>query len=309
MVSKWDHYCYSLKMRSFDGSPTVTETIDIKLPTGDQLTALTTTGKPDAPLVIVLPAMGVSAQKYRHSLGELTARGLSAAAVDYRGFGASTPRTTRGSTLSYHDVAVVDIPAIVADLRARFPARPVILLGHSLGSQTGLMYAATAPDALDGIALVGAGLPHYRVYPGLSALGPLIAPSACAAIAHLVGYYPGDTLNFLGRQPRPLIKDWARLSRTGEFDAIGRGTNYRTLMQEIHLPILAVTVEGDTMTPPQSLDALLEYVPHADVTRWHCDAAQTNGAAAGHISWIRHGGAIAEQLSHWAAKTVTSTSQ
>ncbi|MFT4086708.1 MAG: hypothetical protein QM658_06060 [Gordonia sp. (in: high G+C Gram-positive bacteria)] len=161
------------------------------------------------------------------------------------------------------------------------------------------MYAASAPGELAGIAFVAANTPDFRVYPGITKLAPMIAPTVAAGIAAMVGYYPGDTLRFLGRQPRALIQDWARLARTGSFDAIGHGADYSDEMRSVDLPVLAVSVEGDRMAPPSAVEALVGHLPNARVTRWHCGADDSDGRVVGHIGWIFHGRRIAEVVGDW----------
>ncbi len=253
----------------------------------------------DGPILMIWPAMGVQARKYQSLQGEFLGRGITSVAVDFRGFGASRPRTDRANKVGYHETATVDFPAVVADIESRFPGRSIVLLGHSLGAQTGIMYAANAPQKLAGIAFVAANSPYFRVYPGLTALGPLVGTTMASAIAKVVGYFPGDRLRFLGRQPKHLINDWARLARTGDFNSLSAGTAYSELMRQLDLPVIGITIAGDWMAPPPALDALLAHIPAANVTRWHCDEAATGGRPAGHTSWIYRGAEVAERVVDW----------
>ncbi|SNT14525.1 alpha/beta hydrolase family protein [Rhodococcoides kyotonense] len=278
----------------------------VVLAQGDRLSLLSREGDPDMPVVMIWTAMGVAARKYTRLLDEFAKRGVGTVVADYRGFGASTPRTERGTDVGYHDIATIDFPAVVAEIENVFPGRPIVLLGHSLGGQIGLMYAAARPVELAGIVLIATNTPYYRVYPGTSALAPLLGTSFAAITASLFGYYPGDTLNFLGRQPKPLILDWARLARTNSFDSIGHGTRYSELMRTVDLPVLAASVDGDWMAPPAALDALCAHIPNAELTRKHFDKSMTGGRALGHIAWINHSEQIAEQIADWVRSTIVT---
>lgn len=271
----------------------------VVLPHGDKLALLAHDGAADKPIVMIWPAMGVASRKYKRFMNELAQLGMSSVSVDYRGFGASTPRTERGSAVGYHEIATVDFPAVVAEVQGLFPGRPIVLLGHSLGGQIGVMYAATYPTRLAGIVLIATNTPYHRVYPGRTALAPLLGTSFAAVMARMFGYYPGDTLNFLGRQPKPLILDWARLARTNSFDSIGHGTSYSELMRQVGVPVLAASIDGDWMAPPEALDALCAHIPNVGLTRKHFDKSMTDGKAAGHIAWINHGEKIAEEIADW----------
>lgn len=276
----------------------------VDLPQGDKLALLSREGDSGKPVVMIWTAMGVSARKYTRFMDDLARYGLGSVTVDYRGYGASTPRTTRGTDVGYHDIASIDFPAVVAEVEALFEGRSIVLLGHSLGGQIGIMYAAIAPEKLAGIAFIASNSPYHRVYPGRASLGPLLGTSFAAIVARLFGYYPGDTLNFLGRQPKPLILDWARLARTNSFDSIGRGTLYSELMRQVELPVLAASVEGDWMAPPAAVDALCSHIPNAALTRTHFGSSMTGGRPAGHIAWINHGDKIAEQIALWVETSI-----
>ena len=67
---------------------------------------------PDAPLVVVVPAMGTPARYYRFFAADLRAAGIRPAVVDLRGTGASTPRPTRASRYGYAELAE-DIDAVL----------------------------------------------------------------------------------------------------------------------------------------------------------------------------------------------------
>jgi predicted alpha/beta hydrolase len=76
----------------------------------------------------------------------------------------------------------------VAQARADEPARPVVLLGHSLGAQLGAGHQIHHRPA-DGFVTIGASVPHFRSYPygGL----PVLALGLTVPIATRVrGYLP-----------------------------------------------------------------------------------------------------------------------
>lgn len=273
----------------------------IGLPTGDELSMLVQPGPPDSPVVMIWPALGMAARKYRGFLAELVAAGLTAVAVDHRGFGASTPRTGRGSTVSYADIVGTDFPAVVAELEGLFPGRPLVLLGHSIGGQTGIMYAAAAGEKLAGSVFIGVTTPWIRVYPGWLKLVPALGTHAAAGLASLIGYYPGDRLRFLGRQSKPLMHDWARFARTGNFDAVG-GVGHTERIRRLDTDLLVIDVEGDWMAPPAAVDDFCTRMPNARITRWWAGADATGGRVVGHIDWINDGAVIARRIADWVAQ-------
>ncbi|NDZ89683.1 alpha/beta fold hydrolase, partial [Streptomyces sp. SID10115] len=104
-------------------------------------------GPPPAPAVLILPAMGVPARFYRRFARQLHDEGLTVLTVDLRGQGEATPSAAgRGAPgHGYRAIVEDDLPAVVAAIRDELGTEPpLFLLGHSLGGQLGLVYAATA---------------------------------------------------------------------------------------------------------------------------------------------------------------------
>ncbi|MFE9423193.1 alpha/beta fold hydrolase [Kitasatospora sp. NPDC006697] len=274
------------------------ERLTVALPDGAELAVLHWPGPAGAPLVVLWPALGVPARFYRRFAGALAGHGLGVAAVDLRGQGDSRPRPDSSARYGYHELATVDYPAVFDALRGRAPGSPVFLLGHSIGGQLGLMYAAGNPAGLSGILLVASGTPHFRSYPGLTALIPLLGTGAMAGVARLRGYWPGDLLGFAGRQSRVLVADWARMARTGRFRPAGADTDYERGIADLRLPVLAVSVGDDRLAPPGAVDALCALMPRAEVSRRH------HAEPLGHTGWATRPGPVAGEIGRWIDTTL-----
>jgi predicted alpha/beta hydrolase len=268
----------------------------VKAPAGHQLSVDYLSGPESAAVVIIIPAMGVRASSYRRFAAALRQRRLDVAVADLRGTGSSVPSVDSSARFGYHELATVDLPLIVDTVRAQAPELPVIVLGHSLGGQIAPMFAARWPNQLAGLALIAAGTPHYRAFRnigGLAGAVPLLGTSIIAAVARVRGYWPGDRLGFAGRQSRVLVADWARLARTGRFRPSGADVNYEDLMARLDLPVLAVSVGADRFAPVDAVDALLECLPRARITRRH------HAPPLGHLGWIKQSEPIADLLADW----------
>lgn len=254
-----------------------------------------------APLAVVLlwPALGVTASYYDPFCAELAGQGIAVVAADLRGQGASLPRAGRASRDGYQDLAAVDWPAMVAAVRDRFPGLPLYLLGHSIGGQASVLYAAREPKGVDGLVFVAAGAVDHRGFPGLRGVRILLSTQLVALIGTVWGYFPGHRLGFGGRQPARRMRDWARMCRTGLLRPSGADVDYEALLPGVRLPVLAVSVAGDDLAPPTAVDRLCAKLPGARVERRH--HAPAGQRPPGHTRWARSGAEIAEQIRAWAA--------
>ncbi|MGV9879903.1 alpha/beta hydrolase family protein [Streptomyces sp. NPDC003006] len=259
-------------------------------------------GPPPAPAVLILPAMGTPARFYRHFARRLHDEGLTVLTADLRGQGEATPRATDRAARDHGYRAIVeeDLPAVLAAIRAELGSEPPLyLLGHSLGGQLGLVYAALrAGPGVDGVALVATGSVWFRAYGPLRAPALLLGELLIAATATVLGRWPGTRLGFGGNQPRGVMRDWARQGRTGRYTAKGSTLDYEAALAALELPVLAVSVDHDTLAPASALDHLLGKVPRARLTRRHYTEREA-GDRLDHFAWTKAGGALAKQVAAW----------
>ncbi|TGB16225.1 alpha/beta fold hydrolase [Streptomyces sp. MZ04] len=257
-----------------------------------------------APAVLILPAMGTPARYYRAFAHQLHGEGLTALTVDLRGQGESTPRVTDAAAVDhgYRVIVEQDLVAVIEAIRAELgPEPPLYLLGHSLGGQLGLVHAALGiGPGVDGVALVASGSVWFRAYGRLRGPLLLVGELFAAATATLLGRWPGVRLGFGGNQSKGVMRDWARQGRTGRYAATGSRHDYEAALRALTLPVLAVSVEGDTLAPAPAVDHLVGKVPGARLTRRHY-SAQEAGGHLDHFAWTRAGGALAKRVAAWAS--------
>ncbi|QIS23140.1 alpha/beta hydrolase family protein [Nocardia terpenica] len=251
----------------------------------------------DAPraVIVIVPGLGVPGAFYGDVARELAGRGFDVAVGELRGNGDSRPTPSASSTYGYHELVAVDFPAMFEVVRTRFPASTPYLLGHSMGGQLAVMYAARVRGRLGGLILIASGTPYFRGYGGIARPAMLLAPAAVSLTANLAGFWPGDriTAGGFGRQSKVLISDWARLARTGRFAPAGADIDYDERIARLRLPVLSITIEGDDLTPRGSAGHLLEKLPAARVTTWH------QPEALGHNGWITEPGSTVDRIEKW----------
>jgi predicted alpha/beta hydrolase len=251
---------------------------------------------PGAPAVVVWPAMGVPARYYRPFARELAAAGLAVVVADLRGTGASTPTPSRRSRYGLAEL-VDDVAAIQEAVKSRVDGRTALLLGHSLGGQAALLHLATAenPSTVGGLVLVGVGLPYFRVYPGRRGATVLPYTQSIVAASGVLGVWPG--WGFGGRQARGVIRDWGYTARHGRYPRLG-GVDVEAALGTVPTPVLAVSVEGDDLTPESTVDHLLAKLRAAPVTREHYSV---DGERLDHFRWVRASAPLAARVAAFAA--------
>lgn len=254
-----------------------------------------------APVIMILPALGVPARFYGRLAAALAEAGCHAVLHDLRGVGKSDQRAGRHCDFGYETLALSDLPAVMAHVQRLLPLAPIVLLGHSLGGQLALLNLALTKDSpVRGVALVASGTPYAQAYPKKNRHQLSIAGHLFPLLARLVGYYPGTLFGFGGREARRLISQWATLVKTGRFDGVcANGVEAEQALLRIDRPILAVTLAGDRLAPRESMEALLQKVPRAPIERWYYEPAP-GSAEADHLRWAKHCPTIVARVTAFA---------
>lgn len=273
------------------------QTVPIQMPDGSTVpvTLFPGEGRDDAPVIVVLPGLGIPGGYYRLFAEALVARGFHAAIGDLRGQGDSKPKPSSSSRYGYQELVSVDFPAIFEVVREQFPAATPYLLGHSMGGQLGAMYAARIRGRLGGLILVASGSPYHRGFGATRGVPLYFGAAAMAITSNIAGFWPGDRIGIggFGRQSRVLIDDWSRFARTGAIEPAGADIDYEERMGRLTLPVLAVTIEGDDLAPKGSMENLTAKLANADITTEHIDEP------LGHNGWIRNPTAVADLVERW----------
>ena len=256
------------------------------------------TGKlaPAAPVFICMPAMGVAAKFYEPLALPIVRQGWRFVTADLRGNGLCALRVGRGVNFGYREMITCDWPAVVDRVKTLFPGAPVYLLGHSLGGQLSALYLAASPGAASGLILVAAPSVHFKGWELPLSLGVLAGTQAACGIASFIGYFPGRKIGFGGTEARGVICDWARQARTGRYQPSGSSLDYELLLRVLEIPVLAISFEGDFLSPEKAVDNLLAKMHKARVTREHLA-----GDDLDHFRWVKNPAPVIEKISGWLA--------
>ena len=100
--------------------------------------------------ILIVHGLGEHIGRYAHVAAHLTARGWDVNGYDQRGHGASPGK--RGALRAADDL-LDDLARVIGAVRAASPARPFVLLGHSMGGLVAAQFVAESRGAVDALVL------------------------------------------------------------------------------------------------------------------------------------------------------------
>lgn len=268
---------------------------------GDGASAELIVVAPPAPRagLLWLPAMGVPARHYRPLAEALADAGIAVALHEWRGIGSSDRRAGRHSDWGCRTLLEDDLPASLAIARARHPTLRWRIGGHSLGAQLAAQWSALAPDRVDGLVLLGGGLPYWRTYPPRQRWLLRTVFAAVPRIAALCGRYPGRRLGFAGNEARGVMRDWSHSGIHGRYAPRGLALDLDAAFARVRLPLLAIALADDRYVPSASLDLLLDRFADAPQRRIELAGAAFPSGRATHFSWMREPAPVAAAIAAW----------
>lgn len=250
--------------------------------------------------LLLLPGMGISARRYIAFARHLAANGTRVLVHEWRGNGSSSLRASRSSNWGYRELVELDLDAAMAAAVGLAEGDPVVLAGHSLGSQLACLAAVRRPDDLAGLLLIAGGAPHVRVFPWPLRLLLNIVFRVFPLLSALVGHFPGKRLGFAGTEARGVMRDWSRTGRTGSYDLASLDRSYEAGFAGLRVPVLGVRMADDWFVPETSMASLLARLEGCRVTRVLI-TSERQGAAADHFRWLKSPKASADEIAGWLA--------
>lgn len=241
-----------------------------------------------------VPALGVPARHYEPFAQALAARGAAVVVHEWRGFGSSSARASRGLDWGYRELLGTDLPATRRALEARFGDRAYALGGHSLGGQLASCSAALDSRGVEALWLVASGAPYHRAFPAPTRYWLPLAYRSLAGLAQAFGALPGRRIGFGGQEARGVIRDWSRTALTGRYAAPGVG-DLEERLRDVNAPVRGVLFPEDWLAPRSSLDYLVGKMRPRAVDL-HVLDRQRLGTRADHFQWMRAPDPVAAAL-------------
>ncbi|MEM9305454.1 MAG: alpha/beta fold hydrolase [Pseudomonadota bacterium] len=252
----------------------------------------------DAPVLFIKPALGVRASFYAGFFDALAPHGLRVVTSDWRGHGRSSVRASRRIDFGYRELLELDFPAELAAIDARFPRAPVHLLGHSLGGQLGLLFAAANPGAIQSVMAVASCSIYWRTFGRKPSIGVWAFTRFARWSSALLGIFPGETIGFGGREARTVMRDWAHQAGTGRYEPVGSDIDYETRLARSATRGLILTVEGDSFAPWHAAEHLRQKMPDGLVDH---ETIALPGAKRAHFDWVRQPDVVVPRLTAFLA--------
>jgi predicted alpha/beta hydrolase len=252
---------------------------------------------PQKGLIAFLPALGASVDFYRPMAEAWAALGYRVATVELRGGKQSSVKDVRAQNFGYNEVLNVDLASIVPAIRAQAAGRPFLLTGHSLGGQFALLYACRHPSDVDAVVLLAGGSNYYGAMPRGKRFTRHLGLQTVRAIDQILGFFPGDKLGFGGRQPLNMILDWTQEALTGRYIVTGDSADYDYELKQLNVPVLMVSLQGDTLIPRPSADYLARKLTRAQVAQIELGAP--DGTPYHHFRWVKKPAPILSKVDQW----------
>lgn len=251
---------------------------------------------PGAPVVVLWPALGAPARFYRPLAQALHEAGIAVIVTELRGTGSSTPKPSRADRYGYPELAG-DVGTVLDALKPRLDGRRYYLAGHSLGAQVCALHLAQSERTdVAGFILVAVGLPWHRLYPRSIRYGVLAFSQGIVAVTALSRVWPG--WGFGGRAARRVMLDWGHTARTGRFPRVAGSPPD---LSRIRLPVLAISLEHDPLTPHQTLDHVCAMLSGAAIRRVRLDIGGHHPRSAlspanTHFAWVRSPSQVVQEV-------------
>lgn len=239
----------------------------------------------DAPILLIYPAFGVKATYYKPYAEKLSAEGITVITTDLRGDGTSSVRPDKNNNYGFLEM-ISDLKAISDKIKIRLPNQKIYLLGHSLGGQVASLAVAKYPTSFDGLAIIGSPNVYYKGWSGFHYYRRKIGLNLLPMIGQIVAVLPKFKIGGYYTTQKQ-IQEWGYTGKTGKYKIIGDGFDYEKAMSEVEIPILAIDIEDDLMSPKAAMVNLYQKFKNRKALSTLTLTKAGTSKDLSHINWPR----------------------
>jgi alpha-beta hydrolase superfamily lysophospholipase len=220
--------------------------------------------------IVIAHGYGDHAGRYLHVAEFLTGQGYALYAPDHRGHGRTVHNP--GQTQGYFDrfeVLVEDLKAILDYARREVSAKPLFLLGHSMGGLMALYTVIKYQPTLNGLILSGSYVLNPADLPAAQ-LAIMRVLSRIAPRMAIVDKVPSSTLSHdpaivQGYDADPDVFH-GKVSARVAAELVGAGAFVRANLSKISLPTLVLHGSADPLAKPEFSEAIFAGLGSTDKT-------------------------------------------
>jgi predicted alpha/beta hydrolase len=238
-------------------------------------------------LVLLHPATAVTQGFYEHFARWLAGLGLHVLTYDYRGTGASRGASLQACTVTMADWMNEDVGAVTRWAAARFPALPLLAVGHSVGGHA--IALSEDSERLRAAVLVASHAGTSRLVRGTGErlrvrfVMRLLSPLLCA----LFGYMPGRRIGLGEDLPASVMRQWSRWTSMPRYFFDDPTMYAERRMRRQRLPLLVLGFDDDPWANPEAVGMLVAPLVNARVERRQLAPADAGVPAIGHMGFFR----------------------
>ncbi|MFD4034713.1 alpha/beta fold hydrolase [Streptomyces sp. NPDC058637] len=208
------------------------------------------------------------------------------------------PGLPQGLPFGYADLLETELPGVVDSVCEEFGTDRIVLAGHSLGGQLGLLFAAVSDRVSHTVRHRGEWFVVVPRGAGIGAAGRFLGLRLILATTLLWGYLPG-WFPFAGREARRLVRDWGHEGLTGRYRVLGSGVDYEAALARSCVPALFITFPGDRYVPGACASHLVAELRSARVTECRIPAERLGLARSDHFRWAARPQEVVREAVEW----------